>query len=104
MNPQSSRHTLTRIFTSVRRSKFQRILDRIRENPIEFDQGRYERLLEKINAREDHLKGTENRTLQMLSRELAGRARSGSSLDELLVEAFALVREVAHRSVGLRPF
>src|SRR5262249_62143600 len=40
----------------------------------------------------------------LLPAGLAGRLRKGGSLAELLVKAFALVREVPRRSVGLRPF
>jgi preprotein translocase subunit SecA len=42
--------------------------------------------------------------MKQRSRELRRRAGEGESLDKLLVEAFALVREASRRSIGLRQF
>ncbi len=42
--------------------------------------------------------------LEEIAGGLHGRARSGSDPEGLLLETFAMVREVAHRSIGLRPF
>src|SRR5262245_61214506 len=82
----------------ARRSTLRKIVDRLREVPLDFDLSHYERLLKEIGARERHLKLAGNQAIQMLSRELKRRARSGSSLDDLLVEACALVREAAGRT------
>ncbi|WP_020618226.1 preprotein translocase subunit SecA [Paenibacillus daejeonensis] len=42
--------------------------------------------------------------LQAESRRLQQEAKSGTSLDELLVDAYALVCEVAKRTLGLQPY
>jgi preprotein translocase subunit SecA len=42
--------------------------------------------------------------LRALARKLRDRALAGAPLDELELEAFALVREAAGRTLGLRPF
>ncbi len=38
------------------------------------------------------------------SMRLRSEAKAGTPLDELLIDAYALVREVAHRTLGLKPF
>ena len=61
-------------------------------------------LIKKINALEDaysHLSDSE----LLNHRELfIGRFKEGESLDDLLPEAFATVREVSKRQLGLRPY
>src|SRR5213596_592110 len=42
--------------------------------------------------------------LRAKTAELRQRLENGEALDDLLVEAFAVVREAARRSIGLRPF
>ena len=46
----------------------------------------------------------EDSQLKEMSVNLIAKARDGVNLDDLLVEAFALVREVSKRVLGLRPF
>src|SRR5437660_9949542 len=53
-----------------------------------------EPLLEKLN--DDELKAK--------TAEFRQRLEQGEALDDLLVEAFAVVREAARRTIGLRPF
>jgi preprotein translocase subunit SecA len=83
-------------------AKLRQFFHHARGRLVEFDLGPYRRVLAEIDeqdypsASEEWLKGK--------SRELARRARGGVPLDELLVEAFALAREVAGRTIGLRPF
>ncbi len=87
------------------------IVDRLRQvfhrcqgRLIEFDLTPYEKLLAQIDERESSLKQQSDGQLKGLSRELMTRARAGVSRDELLVEAFALVREASQRTVGMRHF
>ncbi len=42
--------------------------------------------------------------LQRRTAELRGFLAAGTPLDDLLVEAFAVVREAARRVLGLRPY
>jgi len=84
--------------------RLRQIFHRCQGRLIEFDLTPYEKVLDRINARETPLKGQSDGQLKELSKELMARARAGVALDELLVEAFALVREVSSRTVGMRHF
>ncbi len=53
---------------------------------------------------EPTLQAEDNHQLKKRSLSLQYRARSGEKLERLLCEAFALVREAAKRSIGLRHF
>jgi preprotein translocase subunit SecA len=61
-------------------------------------------LVPKIAALEEGLSGQSDYDLKKTSLSLRYRARSGEPLDELLVEAFALVREAGRRKLGMRHF
>jgi preprotein translocase subunit SecA len=65
---------------------------------------RYQDKLEAVNALEPQLRGASQTQLRGEAETLMGRARTGASLDDMLVDVFALVREVARREIGLRPF
>jgi len=58
------------------------------------DANELEPLMEKLTADE----------LKAKTAELRQRLAQGEGLDDVLVEAFAVVREAARRSIGLRPF
>lgn len=79
-------------------------LGRMRGEPLRTDLKPYARLLDRINRREAELLPLDEENLQTLAVALRERARQGEPLDELRVELFALVREVARRRLGLRPF
>ena len=57
-----------------------------------------------IGALEPELEALAVEALRSRSEELRERARGGEDLDDLLAEAFALVREASRRTIGLRPF
>src|SRR5690606_8249154 len=57
-----------------------------------------------VAAREPALKELDDLALRKESLSLKYRALSGESLDRLLVEAFALVREAGRRRLGMRHF
>ena len=61
-------------------------------------------LVEKINALEPEFVKLSDEEIKQKTQELAERAMKGESLDDLLPEAFANVREAAHRALGLRAF
>jgi preprotein translocase subunit SecA len=66
--------------------------------------GRFALLAHRVNALEPELEALDNGQLQQRSRQLRLRARQGESLNRLLVEAFALVREAAKRTIGQRHY
>ena len=57
-----------------------------------------------INALEPVLRELDDAALQAKTREFRSRLADGESLDDLLVDAFAVVREVSVRAIGLRHF
>ena len=61
-------------------------------------------LVDKINALEPEFQALSDDGLIEKTEELAKRAKSGESLDDLLPEAFANCREGARRALGLRAF
>ncbi|MFN7172921.1 MAG: preprotein translocase subunit SecA [Fimbriimonadaceae bacterium] len=61
-------------------------------------------VVDQINALEPEMEGRSDEQLQKLSAELRDRAMGGESLDSLLPEAFALVRETSKRMLGMRQF
>ncbi len=54
--------------------------------------------------RKRNLEAWEDQRLQVESLRLQEEARSGTHLDELLVDAYALVCEAAKRTLGLQPY
>jgi preprotein translocase subunit SecA len=66
--------------------------------------GRYSLLVDRINALEPLFEVMSPEQLMSKAHDLRLRARQGDSLNSLLVEAFALVREAAKRAIGQRQF
>ena len=64
----------------------------------------YDKLIFATNALEPELKELGDEALRARTPELRERVTNGESLDAVLPEAFALVREAACRSLGLRHF
>ena len=64
----------------------------------------YEQRVERINAYEAEMESSTDEELRELADELRERAQSGESLDALLPETFALVREAGRRAMGMRHF
>ena len=65
---------------------------------------RFAGYLPQIAAQEDRLKAQSDHDMRKESLGLRYRARSGESLERLLPEAFALVREAGRRRLGMRHF
>ena len=60
--------------------------------------------VEKINALEPDFQGLSDDALKAKTTEFKQRLADGASLDSLLEEAFAAVREAAFRALGQRPY
>ncbi len=75
---------------------------------LRFGEGRKFRQLEDVVARvsalEGEVVGLSNEALRVKTAEFKGRHERGESLDELMPEAFAVAREAARRTTGMRPF
>jgi len=81
-----------------------RTVDRIFGETNEQKLRRLQPLLEQVNALAEEVKQKSDSELATKTGEFQKRLQEGESLDDLLPEAFAVVREVAERKVGLRPF
>ena len=64
----------------------------------------YEQRVARINGYEAELEHHSDEELREGADELRRRARDGESLDDLVYECFALVREAGKRSMGMRHF
>ncbi|MEU6997107.1 preprotein translocase subunit SecA [Nonomuraea sp. NPDC046570] len=62
------------------------------------------RIADQVNSIEDDFKSLSDAELRALTDEFKQRHIDGESLDDLLPEAFATVREAARRVLGQRPF
>src|ERR1700710_670896 len=65
---------------------------------------RLQRIVGQVNNLEEDFRHVTDDELRNETVELRERYASGESLDDLLPEAFAAVREAAARTIGLRPF
>src|SRR5690606_33795165 len=61
-------------------------------------------LVEQVNAREDDVRGLSDAELRARTDEFRARLADGETLDDLLPEAFATVREAAQRVLDQRPY
>ncbi|MBC7189594.1 preprotein translocase subunit SecA, partial [Candidatus Aerophobetes bacterium] len=63
---------------------------------------KYLPIVNKINSLEKKISRLSDKALQAKTDEFRGRLKKGETLDDLLPEAFAVVREAARRTIGLR--
>ena len=61
-------------------------------------------IVTKINDYEDQIKKLSDQNLADKTAEFKNRIKNGETLDQLLPEAFAVVREASIRTIGQRPF
>ena len=61
-------------------------------------------IVDKITALEDEYKQLTDAELQAKTPEFKERLANGETLDDILPEAFAAVREAAGRVLGMRPY
>ncbi len=64
----------------------------------------YESIVAQINALEPEVAALSDEALRAKTDEFRSRLAEGATLDDLLVEAFAVVREAAKRTLGMRHF
>ena len=74
---------------------------------IENDKGelkKLEKMADKVIAYADQMAALSDEDLQAKTEEFKDRYQKGESLDDLLYEAFAVVREASRRVLGLYPY
>ena len=64
----------------------------------------YRARVDAINALEDRMKALGDDELKAQTPKLKARLEAGETLDDILPEAFATVREASNRALGMRPF
>lgn len=80
------------------------LLDRLLGNTSEQQIKKIKPLVKKINALEDGIKKLSDEQLRGKTAEFRSRLKNGETLDDLLPEAFAVVREAAVRTIGQRHY
>jgi preprotein translocase subunit SecA len=83
---------------------WQQWLGRLQGSPIDLDLLAYDVPLAEINELEAGLTALSDNDIQERAQALRRRARAGEPLDALRVALFAVAREAARRTIGLRPF
>ena len=83
---------LNRIFTNVFGSRNKRVLNRLWKS------------VDKINALEPTISALSDTDLRAKTQAFRDRLQKGETMDAILPEAFAVVRETAKRKIGQRPF
>ena len=61
-------------------------------------------LVDEVNALESKMRALSDAELASATTRFRGQLDQGASLDDLLPEAFAVVREASVRTLGMRPF
>jgi preprotein translocase subunit SecA len=79
-------------------------LSRMRGDPVQFDLGAYQSSLAEINALEERLEKLRNTELTACAAEIRAAMGAGLPRESVRPKAYALVREAARRTIGLRPF
>ena len=83
---------------------FNKLAKIITGDPVQKQLDEYKTRVDAIDALEDSMKGLSDAELQAKTAEFRQRLEQGETLDDLLEEAFAVVREVSVRTIGLRHF
>ncbi|MGB9793233.1 MAG: DEAD/DEAH box helicase, partial [Thermacetogeniaceae bacterium] len=65
---------------------------------------RLQKVVDVINSYEPEMRSLSDSQLRAKTQEFRERLKRGETLDDLLPEAFAVVREAARRVLGMRPF
>ena len=73
-------------------------------DPVEYGIGRYSGRLDEIGEMGPALRNLDDDGLRLRVRGLRDRAHRGGDPESLVADCFAVVREVAHRTIGLRPY
>jgi len=81
-----------------------KVLTKVFGSQHERDVKKMQPTVAEINALEPQMQALSDEQLRAKTDELRGQVTDGTPLDELLVPTFAVVREAARRTVGMRPY
>lgn len=83
---------------------FRNIVKKVVGDPIERALSKYRETVTQINALEPEIQRLSNEQLRAKTDDLKKRLADGAKLDDVLPEAFAMVREASVRTIGLRHY
>ncbi|MBI5670032.1 MAG: preprotein translocase subunit SecA [Chloroflexi bacterium] len=83
---------------------FKSIVKKVVGDPVERALTKYREVVEKINALEPAMQRCSDAELRAKTDEFRRRLAAGETLDDILVEAYAVVREASVRTIGLRHY
>jgi preprotein translocase subunit SecA len=83
---------------------FRNIVKKVFGDPMERAVSQYREIVDRINAIENDIKALSDAEMRAKTDEFRQRLADGETLDDILVEAFAVVREAAQRTIGLRHY
>jgi len=83
---------------------FRRLWARVTGSAVQHDLARFSKLATAVAALEPELAPSADSELRRRADDLRQRSRDGAAPEELVVEAFAVAREVSRRALGLRPY
>ncbi|NOK86211.1 MAG: Preprotein translocase subunit SecA (ATPase, RNA helicase) [Chloroflexi bacterium AL-W] len=83
---------------------FKNIVRMVVGDPIERALAKYRERVQRINAFEPAIEQLDDEQLRAKTTEFKQRLANGETLDDILEEAFAVVREAAKRTIRLRPY
>ena len=83
---------------------FKNIVQKVVGNPMDRAVAKYRETVDQINALEPQMQNCSDAQLRAKTGEFRKRLLDGETLDDILVEAFAVVREASRRTIGLRHF
>jgi fumarate reductase subunit D len=79
-------------------------LSRLRSGAIDLSNARYERRVADINRRHKYFTPLDDEALQRQAAAIRQQVQSGTRLDNVVNDAFAIVKEAARRTVGMQPY
>lgn len=71
---------------------------------INIELNKYKKLVKKVNKMEDSISRLSNKELQSKTKEFKDRLSKGQTLDDIMIEAFAVVRQASNRILGMRHY
>jgi preprotein translocase subunit SecA len=83
---------------------FRNIVKKVIGDPVERALARYRAVVEQINALEPAMQKCSDAALRDKTDEFKGRLAAGETLDDIMVEAFAVVREASVRTIQKRHY
>ncbi len=83
---------------------FQKVMTKVFGSKEDRDVKKYRDIVEAVNQREPATKRLKDAKLQSKTLEFRQKLEAGASLDELLPDAFAVVREAAVRTLKQRHY